>query len=244
MKNFKELRRQLDNLKTTSPKRDEDKQLLRTSFGNNRKKLPEKVVESYIPEEPIASDDPHDLLQKNSIEHGERIHQLNSVPRSSAIRDYTTFSGDLNEELWHTHHEPSSELEHSYRKQANHLDEALSKNKTKFPFHVYTGIDYNPARHFKNDVDVRTIHHPAYISGSTNYSIAKSFSDPVDSHVLKIHVPVGTHGASVMDQSANKGEHEFVIGRGHDIEIHPKPFMIGNTHIWHAKVVRHNPKDL
>jgi hypothetical protein len=70
-----------------------------------------------------------------------------------------------------------------------------------------------------------------------------------ENHVLKIHLPKGTQAGSIKHLSNYKKENEVLLNRGHDLEIHHEPTVIdhpkkGKVHIWHAKVVDHNPQKL
>lgn len=129
----------------------------------------------------------------------------------------------------------------------------------------------------KTDEPVTT-HHPAYMSTSTNFESALNFSEPMSHdlqkhpalnsdhptqeelsvneswgggplHVLKLHVPTGTHGGSVRDISQGEGEdeNEILLHRGHNIQIDPRPTIVPHPRwddhvvVWHARIVGHDP---
>lgn len=122
-----------------------------------------------------------------------------------------------------------------------------------------------------------TTHHPAYLSTSTNFGSAIQFSSAMPHdlqkhpalnsdhasqeeisnnyeggphHVLKLHVPAGTHGGSVRHLSQGEGEdeNEILLHRGHNIQIDPHPTIVPHPWIdgehvavWHARIVGHDP---
>jgi ADP-ribosyltransferase exoenzyme len=137
----------------------------------------------------------------------------------------------------------------------------LDRQKTMEDMHVYTGIKYSPAKHFKKvggKLPESTIARlPAFTSTSSSIKSARCFSEdtmhPNDErhgieypdsgevrHDIKIHVPKGSKAASLRDHSFCPAEKEVLLHRGHDIEIHNKPEKLDhNTYLWSAKIVGH-----
>ena len=236
---------------------------IETSFGShsNKKSLTEKT-------EPQDRHEP--TLAQHTDLHTETA-PLNSSKLSSdeteAVTDYTDNSTPINGML-HRHasgHTISDHAKQHYGNTATHLDSALEKHETTAPMHVYTGIKFSPAKHFKK-VDgkvpqTKQMHMPAFTSTSTSLETAKGFSDltshpnddrhGVDSetderkHVLRIHVPAGSHAMSLMKHSFVPGEREILLHRGHTIEVHHMPEKVDDhTFLWHAKVISHTKADL
>jgi ADP-ribosyltransferase exoenzyme len=69
---------------------------------------------------------------------------------------------------------------------------------------------------------------------------------PNNKHIIRIHVPKGSHGAYVEKHTNISGEYEFLMHKNAKLHIHPKPEIVdhGNyrgdaqrTIVWHAKLV-------
>jgi len=145
----------------------------------------------------------------------------------------------------------------------HHLDSALSKQSTKHDTVVYTGIPYSPVKHFHSPNRGVKVHLPAFTSTSSDKVVAYGFSkhsnDPFDEdhgvthdenngsrHILKIHMPKGTHAMSMVDHAFIPEEHEVLLHRGYNIGIHPKPEYdkeLG-AHVWTAKILSHDPEEI
>lgn len=237
---------------------------IETSFGSHSKK--KTLSEDVSPV--IKSHELSRAEQEEAHLHTAPIHddKLNADEKE-AVSDYTDNSTPLNGML-HDHDKGRdiSRKEHDASKNtATHLDSALDKHKTTADMHVFTGIKFSPAKHFKKVAGkiptTQKLHMPAYTSTSTKLGVASGFSDltshPNDErhgvnseddekkHVLKIHVPAGSHAMSVRSHSFVEGENEILLHRGHTIEVHHEPTRYDhNTFIWHAKVVDHNKADI
>lgn len=179
--------------------------------------------------------------KKENDESHEKVGRPSSLGQGqgTALRIYTSESSFLNKKL-HTKHD-SSEEEHKpltkeQKENVHMLDKALSSHKTHEDTIVYSGLKRSPHTLFKRKADgtkfvhrpnTVTVHHPAYLSTSTNFSGAVKFArskgsvwndtshmtnevpdedkkfhgghklDGVVKHVLAIHVPAGTHAQSV-----------------------------------------------
>lgn len=56
-------------------------------------------------------------------------------------------------------------------------------------------------------------------------------------HILKIHVPKGSHGLYVEPHTVNTGEHEMILHPGAQLLVAHPPDMQNNKLIWHAKLI-------
>lgn len=282
MKTFKEYREAKKNKPETMetsfgthslPKK---KETMETSFGSHSLPKTKSVKEDVAPATPKKVAHPM-AYAKHIRTDEEHEHQHTQVApfhqdkatqdERYAVSDYTDSSTPINSML-HMHnkgHDISTQNKAQYRDTAKHLDSALNGHTTHEDTHVYTGIKYSPAKHFKRvagkvPISVN-VHLPAYTSTSTSVTAARSFSEHtshpnderhgVDSeshecrHIIKIHVPKGTHAMSLRDSSCVPEEKEILLHRGHELEIHHQPEKLDNeTYLWHAKVVGHKLADL
>lgn len=178
------------------------------------------------------------------------------------LRHYSDYSTMMNNAL-HDHH-TNKQIEKTVfndpeRHQrslsfAQETEKVLQKHKIKSDHTVFTGVPQKHAEKFKNRNEPLKVHHPAFISTSTEFEQAAKFTggtkkEPEEFHVLKLHVPKGTHGGSMSGNTYHTKEKEVLLHRGHDLEIHHKPTIIdhpkhGKIHVWDAKIVGHNPKPL
>lgn len=160
------------------------------------------------------------------------------------------------------------------KKSIKSVDSILNNASLKDDMHVYTAVPQSPHDIWTRTRSDRSksvvVHLPAYTSTTTNFNTTKDFTKSVESseelrmhkplnadassgktyhnqtyHVLKLHMPRGTKAASVREHSLHSDENEILLHRGHDIEIHPQPtIQRDGTYIWHARVIRHNPKKI
>ena len=95
-------------------------------------------------------------------------------------------------------------------------------------------------------------HLPAFTSTSIDPTVAEDFSTETPGkhkHILKIHIPKGSeHGRFVGHVSRFELEHEFLLNKGRNLKIHPKPEhfvtsrkdegMLKPVHyfVWHAHI--------
>ena len=134
------------------------------------------------------------------------------------------------------------------------MDDVLKRHKTDREMSVYTGIRSAP----KTDENGHA-HLPGYTSTSLDPSVANDFaSEKSDSdeetHMLHIKLPAGSHAASMHyiggRDREHEHEHEILMARGYTVKIHPVPKIVEDSfgatkhHIWHATVVKHEPKNL
>ena len=164
--------------------------------------------------------------------------------------------------LWHHHHK--TKIEDSYNKKnherglaySHELTKVIAKHKTTHDSTLFTGISqkHADAMKLKGRKEPSKYHHPGFISTSTDYKQALNYSGGApksgeEKHVIRLEVPKGTQGGSIRHTSEYKKENEVLLNRGHNLEIHHEPTIIddpkkGKVHIWHAKVVGHNPQKL
>ena len=137
------------------------------------------------------------------------------------------------------------------------MDGVLNRHKTDRDMDVYTGIRGKP----KTDENGHA-HLPGYTSTSLDKHVAEEFAlnktNTSSIHILHIKLPAGSHAASLHhvgrsddqdDYHEFENENEIMMARGHTIKIDPKPtihkdFDDIKHHIWHATVVKHDPKDI
>jgi len=173
-------------------------------------------------------------------------------------------AGDENfsNSLWNHHHKTEfkdswDEKNHERGLAYSHeLTKVVAKHKTPHDFSLFTGISQGHADSLKlkGRKEPSKFHHPGFISTSTDYNQALNFTGGApksgeEHHVIRLEVPKGTQGGSIRHVSSYKKENEVLLNRGHDLEIHHEPTIIdhpkgGKVHIWHAKVVGHNPQKL
>jgi ADP-ribosyltransferase exoenzyme len=245
-----------------------------TSFGkHSEKKEPIQEKISLVPKDSPNSL-PRITAAENSHIH-EKVAPIGklSVDQKEAVHDYSDSSRAINDML-HKHnsgYDISTSRSAAYKDTAKHLDAALDKHKTSEDMHVYTGLKHSPSKHFKKVngkvPDKAIVHLPAYTSTSSSFHSAREFAENtmhqnderhnIDyedgdhgdgftaRHVLKLHVPNGSHAMSLMKHSFDPAEKEILLHRGHHIEVDSKPTKTDkNTYVWNAKVVAHKPNDL
>jgi len=222
---------------------------METVFGSHSQKSVHEASTPYS----SPTDADHDKLHANAPLNQTSLepHQVKALTRYT--RDSTMINGYL-----HNKHKGTNASE-VYADQAEDISHALDKHKTKAPIDVYTGVPKSPSEHFHtvdgNTPTHTTVHLPAFTSTSTSLRKASEFSRETShtndvnhgikedtKHVLKIHVPKGSSAASVRSLSNMDNEHEILLNRGHNIQIHHEPEDIGhNTMLWHAKIISRTP---
>ena len=285
LKQYREEKNKPETMETSFGSHSQPKtETMETSFGSHSepKDKKEKLSEDYksLFDKPTTlSGKPKPTLYDKHIPSATEdahIHEkvapfdkdkMSGMERES-VDDYTDESRSVNSML-HRHskgHDISTSNSTAYRKTVKHLDNLLGRRKTTEDMHVYTGIKYSPAKHFKKvDGKVpesKVVNLPAFTSTSSSVKCARPFSSetmhPNDErhgitypesgevrHILKIHVPKGSSAMSLKAASFCPEEKEVVLHRGHDIEIHHKPEQLDkDTYLWHAKVVGHKVADL
>jgi hypothetical protein len=261
MGKFKEFLAKKEELKKRKPREE-------TVFGERPEKKPREekqpVSESTVsPKLKVVN------IPKLTTEQHVKLHEA-AKPDSmrddhvKALNNYTNDSKAQNSAL--IKFDNGSEISGSKKEEIHRTDAALEPHKTKADMTLYTGVKRSPARHFTRGQDEVEVHHPAFISASTCFHIAKGFSEAQSHpnnekmgvhldekgaarHVLALHVPKGTNGVSTRGHSFLPGEHEVLLARGHEFAIHHKPTIHVDEdgtkyHVWHAKVSGHYPADI
>ena len=143
------------------------------------------------------------------------------------------------------------------------ISDAITHTPAPHSFHVYTGLRGDPFKkrklfgvHLlgKSPEGHLKAHLPAFTSASLSPQIALNFSNWEENygatkrHILKIHIPKGSKHGAYVDHMSGHGEHEFLLDKGKNIRIHPKPEhfvtsrkdegMLKPVHyfVWHAHI--------
>jgi len=215
---------------------------------------------------------------KPSRQEIDEVHEQNKVEDTDgSVKNYTYESAPINSAL-HQHHK-TGEADGDMLDKAKKLTSVLSKHNLKSDTTLFTGLRRNPTHLFENNGstdDPVTVTLPAFTSTSNHVSQACHFAKPgthasehtlrtpnvpaedhsETHHMLMLHTPAGTEGGSVRDHAEFKNEHEILLNRGLQVEIHPHPTtfihpkQFGNVSsgkhftVWHARVIGNNRKDL
>ena len=126
------------------------------------------------------------------------------------------------------------------------MDNLVNQHKTPHKLDVYTGINEKHARALQTAAENSKTSkfkmvHPAFLSTSIDKRIAHGFGS--GEHVIHIKVPKGHPGAYVEKHSSLPGEKEFILPRGHVLNIDKTPttetwgVLKRKRHIWHATIV-------
>ena len=272
MKTFKEYRldksaKKLPAMETTFGKHSQEKPAkklpaMETSMGKHSQEKQVKVSED-IEDHVLDREDQNHLHEKVAPLHADI-----SKDEIHSVEKYTDNSRRLNSTLHNIYQGKAkstiSDVD-SHVDHANVLGGMLNKHKTTEDMHVFTGINHSPASHFHGDsehAEHTTVHLPAFTSTSSSAKTALGFSENThhesdhkhginsDSesktvHLLKIHVPKGTHAASLKRVSLMGGENEILLHRAHNLQIDRHPQKIDHgIYMWHAKIVSHKPEDI
>jgi ADP-ribosyltransferase exoenzyme len=236
---------------------------IKESYDSNLDFLYEKKNDRVVPKDHFDSSaaSSNELFKKHQELENHYHEDHYSDEERRAIGNYCDDSSEINENLYKRKPLSSEDIAHTY-----HLDNACKKKQTPTDMHVYSGIGFSPARFKKkNQLDPIKVRLKAYTSTSIRHSVGEAFSqsDYNDSdarrmtehgsvqnhnHVLKIHVPKGSHGAYVAHMSSIAAENEFLLKRGSYLHIHPTPEYKTNERgkplaIWHAKLVHDGVKE-
>jgi hypothetical protein len=210
-------------------------------------------------------------LQGNLKDHYKPVEDHDPGHREH-IHAYVHSSSALNKHLlsW-----PLEDEHGEHADRIRHLDEAVKAHRTPEDFHVYSGLGFHPEHKMyrsSDDKPYMNLHMPAYTSTSIDHTVASRFtSRRVNSpyfypknpsvvdrfqhkdhgHILKIHVPQGSHGLFIHGYDKEWPQKEFVLPRDSKLHIHKTP-TIGqikwraepeNVHVWHAKLVHDGVED-
>lgn len=214
--------------------------------------------------QPHSSEEIKNFHAKNRIKD-EKMSEDISEDHPGWLKHYSFSTGgneNFSNSLWNHHHktEIKDATEKKYHERglaySHELTKVIAKHKTTHDFSLFTGISQGHADSLKlkGRKEPSKFHHPGFISTSTDYNQALNFTGGApksgeEHHVIRLETPKGTQGGSIRHTSSYKKENEVLLNRGHDLEIHHEPTIIdhpkgGKVHIWHAKVVGHNPQKL
>jgi hypothetical protein len=248
--------------KHSLPKTPKKLPAMETTFGKHSLEKPQLVKEDADAYQLSHAD--QQTIHKNFAPLNDDINKS----QKQAAEKYSTHSQDLNStlhDLYNSKPKVAIHNIHEHVDQAHLIGAMLDNHKTKAPIHVYTGVKHSPVTHFQGDnehSEHATVHLPAFTSTSTSLQVAKGFAGKtthpddhkhgVDSapgnganHILRIHVPEGSHAASIRHVALLQEENEVLLHRGHNLEIHKTPEKIGSsTYLWHAKLVSHKPENI
>lgn len=218
-----------------------------------------KTFKTFIVESDTEEDDSKKFHSSNKMKDEIESH---AKGHTGWLRNYSDKSKQMNDAL-HDHAAGKKIEDTQFNDPERHernlsfaheTSKVLAKHHTKSDHTVYSGIQQKHAEIFKNKNKPTKLHHPGFISTSTDFNQATRFTgggknSKEEHHVLKIHVPKGTQGGSMGGNTHSPKEKEVLLQRGHDIEVHHKPTIIehpkhGKIHVWNAKIVGHNPKPL
>ena len=130
------------------------------------------------------------------------------------------------------------------------LSSAMKVHKTPFDITFHSGLKMSP---FMAGHDPIKRQHAGYLSTALHQGLAANFApskvyhgdDQTTRHVLKLHIPQGSHGIYVPKYSAAPNEREFIIHKGAKFHIHPEPEIkkagwnngVNHTKVWNAHLV-------
>lgn len=205
-----------------------EKKEIKEGFEPSAKELGSKHMELAIH---------HSNFNKNHIKH---------------IKRYTDSSTGVNKFLYNR--AKGDPVNTDYHEHAEGMKDATKAHTTPSDMHVFTGLRRNPRDQIGKSKKETTFHFPAFTSTSLSHNVATSFtvstSKPnatkLSNHVLKIHVPEGSHGAYVSHHSSQTGnEHEFILHPDAQIKIHHKPDVDSDgLHTWHGTLIHDGVKSV
>lgn len=245
---------------------------IRTIFGTQKQKKENDELEQpklYYNANFTESVEGEDIVVKpHTDKESKKFHENNRVSDESMpknmlskhlgwLNQYSDYSKQMNDALYDHYHNKKIEKtqfndEERHQRNltfAHETEKVLAKNRTNTDHTFFSGINSKHAEKLKNQNKPIQAHHAGFISSSTDFNQAAKFTDDEEKHVLRIHAPKGTRAGSLMYISNKPREKEVLIQRGHDLEIHHEPTIInhpkhGLMHVWHAKIVGHNPTEL
>lgn len=204
------------------------------------------------------SDNKKERNNKNFDNHNKFVskhyNKYNSTQQES-IYHYKEGS-NINDYLWKSHKGDYRKIPYHEKDEFGYhsevLDDAMNVHKTPHKMILYSGTRHDP-RELMNKEGI--VHHPAYLSTSTNRDIAERFSThnllPDKGgmrrhHVYKIHVPENQGGIAIPNDD-EKYENELVLPRDTNMkyiktETRGESDVLGNSkkiyHIHHMKVLK------
>lgn len=194
-----------------------------------------------------------------TVKTGPGIH-LNPPDTNFDIKSKKLkLSADQEEAISRYTHDSSYNINHSLRTKnkleepthsiEKHLSSAIKSHTTNQDMYVYHSNDSLPNLHHIKTKKPIILTHKGYTSTSLSHKESEKFSADQDafnqknkksySHVMKIHVPEGSHAADISNHSKFKTEREVLLHKNIKIAVHPKP-TFDNTRglvTWHANLI-------
>lgn len=237
------------------------------THGKHSKPIEEKVG---IKEIPGRYGDWEDQNENTHLgETFDDVHKKLDTPRSQyhkkigddasrAIKEYTSYSKDINNELLNEHFgRPSMYTPKKadgdrlasrkaiyaakHKQQVSSIDHAIDSSKLDHDLHVYHGTSsFNPGLEASKHPE-RKILLPAYTSTSTNKNTLAPFAISANAdaeypnrtvgHVIHIHMKKGQKGHYVGSNSefSEDREDEMILPRKTTLQIHPKPTVLQHS---------------
>jgi len=182
--------------------------------------------------------------------------QTFSKKDNQALHEYTKASLVHNDYLWHKHNKTLNQSEYHPNLPSHHerferdelkpLDNAIKRQTIPENMTLWSSTIHDP-RVLKNSENI--VHHPAYLSTSIHKYVAvnrdinsqEDAKGNVHHHILRIHVPKGTHGAYLANVSEYGKEHEVLLPRGQNLRYLKTSTILNHgkkqTHIHHMELL-------
>lgn len=207
--------------------------------------------------EDAESHDKHYKDKVGPLDDELHNHYKPKEEHKDSISHYTDEgSTSMNRELFDSKGKHDKDSRHA--KHIEDLHDATKEHAAPKSFHVYSGLHSAPQGGETH------VHHgfmSTSIDNKTASAFAKNFNGRhdeegnyhVDKHMLKLKIPKGSKHGHYVGRNSTYGhgfgdlnhEHEFILGKGKRIKIHPEPEIhkksdTGITihhHIWHGEIV-------
>lgn len=218
------------------------------------------LTEEIIAEVHSASRSEYD---ESDFENMLRLHKIHSIPKSDVVHAYTINSDYLKEAM--DERINGKQIHPEFRKFVRDLDATIDPHSSKENLKLYSGLRLSPiAQHgaWHPSMSHRELNLRKFTSASTKMSTAEQFarsdaqtfhheSDhhgiilPNAKHIIRFNIPTGFTGiASVMDQSKNPNEFEFLMSRDHKFNVVARPHEIKTgivRYVWDAYPIEMSP---
>lgn len=198
---------------------------------------------------------------KRSVAEHAQIHSqvIHRNPHPSLVA-YTKDSSKHNAALWANHTE-STEIDPSLLDHIKNIDSSIPLRQMG-KMTVFTGLPASPISSvygdWHSDKQLKTFHNPAFTSTSTDINTAYRFTNPDNAtahheddhhgivlpnarHILRIDFDGGTQQLCSTQRfsKVDHREHEILLGRGYEVNVHARPIMIGQNvanpvYLWHG----------
>ena len=189
-----------------------------------------------------------DLVNASSVLDPE--HPKHKEDHLAAIQDYSyVHHEELNDNLHHSGGKVPHKItdDNDNKVLDKHLSGALKTMKSPMDFHTYVGLKHNPENIPVTNGIKKAVHH-GYTSTSLSDNVAEAFASTNlpntmtnseshprfnrlfnSAHVLKLHIPKGSHGAYIEPHTMSNHEEEYLIHKGAQFHIDPKPTIHPTT---------------